>query len=100
LLETFFARVNPTTVNGQGMDYGKQYRTGVYTHSEEQAAAAAKRFELEQHKYSKPIATELKRAKPFWPAEEYHQCYLEKGGRFGMPQNASKGATEEIRCYG
>ncbi|KAL7566165.1 hypothetical protein ACA910_011240 [Epithemia clementina (nom. ined.)] len=100
LLDTFFDRVNPTTVNGQGNDFGKQYRTGVYFHTPEQEAIAKARFEKEQSKYSRPIASELKEATPFWPAEKYHQQYLEKGGRFGMPQNASKGATETIRCYG
>ena len=44
--------------------------------------------------------TEVKRAGPFWPAEEEHQRYLEKGGRFGRPQSAEKGSRDEIRCYG
>lgn len=101
LLETFFERVDPTMVNGQGRDYGRQYRTGVYYHTAEQENEARQRFEREQDKHSRgPIATELKKATAFWPAEKYHQQYLEKGGRFGMPQNASKGATDEIRCYG
>lgn len=100
LLDTFFARVNPTTVNGQGNDFGRQYRTGVYFHTPEQEKIARKRFEQEQTKYSKRIATELLPSKAFWPAEKYHQQYLEKGGRFGTPQDASKGATETIRCYG
>lgn len=96
LLDTFFVRVNPTTVNGQGNDRGTQYRTGVYTHSPEQAAAAKARFELEAVKYGKkPIATENLPATAFWPAEKYHQQYLEKGG-----QNAEKESTETIRCYG
>jgi len=100
LLDAFFGRVNPTTKNGQGKDYGRQYRTGVYTHSEEQLKSAQKRFEEEQKKYSRPIQTELRPAKSFWPAEDYHQQYLEKGGRFGRAQDATKGSTEEIRCYG
>lgn len=100
LLDTFFNRVDPTTVNGQGGDFGKQYRTGVYFHSKGQEEIARARFEEEQKKYRRPIASELKAAMPFWPAEKYHQQYLEKGGRFGQPQNASKGATDTIRCYG
>ena len=100
LLDTFFGFVNPTTVNGQGNDFGRQYRTGVYFHTPEQEAIARKRFKEEQAKYSRPIATELEPAMPFWPAEKYHQQYLAKGGRFGTPQDASKGATEKIRCYG
>jgi peptide-methionine (S)-S-oxide reductase len=101
LLDTFFGRVNPLTVNGQGNDFGTQYRTGVYYHSKEQQAVAEARFAREQAKYgNRKIATEFKAARPFWPAEKYHQQYLEKGGRSGSPQNAAKGATETIRCYG
>lgn len=70
LLDTFFQRVNPTTVNGQGNDFGTQYRTGVYFHSKQQEEIARKKFEEEQKKYNKPIATELKAATPFWPAEK------------------------------
>jgi peptide-methionine (S)-S-oxide reductase len=96
LLDTFFGRINPTTVNGQGNDRGTQYRTGVYTHSPEQKTAADARFALEAVKYgSKKIASENLPATAFWPAEKYHQQYLEKGG-----QNADKGASETIRCYG
>ena len=95
LLDCFFDRVNPLTVNGQGNDYGRQYRTGVYFHSDEQQMAARARFAVEQTKYTKTIATELAAAMPFWPAEARHQQYLERGG-----QNASKGAMETIRCYG
>jgi peptide-methionine (S)-S-oxide reductase len=100
LLDTFFQRVDPTTVNGQGRDYGRQYRTGVYYHTDEQEALARARFEAELSKYKRPIATECMAAKPFWPAEEYHQQYLAKGGRFGTPQSAEKGSTDEIQCYG
>jgi peptide-methionine (S)-S-oxide reductase len=100
LLDTFFTRVDPTTVNGQGNDRGRQYRTGVYFHTPEQEATARSRFAQEQQKYKRPIASELLPAKPFWPAEKYHQQYLENGGRFGQPQDASKGATDTIRCYG
>lgn len=96
LLDTFFDRVDPAIRDGQGNDRGTQYRTGVYFHT------ARARFEKEQAKYKRPMATELKPATttPFWPAEKYHQQYLEKGGRFNEPQDASKGATEKIRCYG
>jgi peptide-methionine (S)-S-oxide reductase len=100
LLDTFFERVDPTTVNGQGNDRGKQYRTGVYFHSPDQEAVARAHFEKVATKYKRPIASELKDAMPFWPAEKYHQQYLEKGGRSGQGQDASKGAKETIRCYG
>lgn len=99
LLETFVNRVDLSTVNGQGNDFGRQYRTGVYFHTPEQETLARQRFALEQTKntkyQTKPIASELKAATPFWPAEKYHQQYLSKGG-----QNGEKGATDTIRCYG
>ena len=38
--------------------------------------------------------------KCFAPAEKYHQQYLARGGNWGLAQNAEKGATEKIRCYG
>ena len=101
LLDVFFERVDPLTVNGQGSDRGRQYRTGVYYHSETQEKVAMARFAKEQQRYDKQkIATECLPAKLFWPAEEYHQQYLEKGGRFSSPQSAEKGCTDEIRCYG
>ena len=60
------------------------------------AEAAARVFEKEQKMYGDvPIVTELKPATVFWPAENYHQRYLEKGG-----QSAAKDAKESVRCYG
>jgi len=87
-------------VNGQGNDFGPQYRTGVYYHTKEQEEAAKEKFEKEKENYRKPIASECKPAQLFWPAEKYHQQYLEKGGRLGMAQSAEKGCTDKIRCYG
>jgi peptide-methionine (S)-S-oxide reductase len=99
LLDCFFGRIDPVTVNGQGRDFGRQYRTGVYTHTPEQFdLAKAKILQVQKNYTTRPIATECKAAAPFWPAEKYHQQYLEKGGRFGAPQSAAKGATDEIRC--
>jgi peptide-methionine (S)-S-oxide reductase len=101
LLDCFFGRIDPVTVNGQGRDFGRQYRTGVYTHTPEQFDLTKAKMVVVQKNYTtRPLATECKAATPFWPAEKYHQQYLEKGGRFGTPQSAAKGATDEIRCYG
>ena len=76
-------------------DRGTQYRHGIYTHTPEQAEGAAKVFEREQKMYILPIVTELKPATVFWPAEGYHQRYLEMKG-----QSAAKDAKEAVRCYG
>jgi peptide-methionine (S)-S-oxide reductase len=99
--DVFLKHIDPTTVNGQGRDYGKQYRTGIYTHTLEQEQTA-RRIVMEDvaPKLDRPIATELRPATIFWPAEPYHQKYLQSGGRFGIPQSAEKGSNETIRCYG
>mmetsp|Transcript_60624 Transcript_60624/g.69682 ORF Transcript_60624/g.69682 Transcript_60624/m.69682 type:complete len:359 (+) Transcript_60624:16-1092(+) len=108
IVRTVLDRIDVTTVNGQGRDYGKQYRTGIYVHTTKQQDIARKMLseELQMNpKYDsndnnrktkkKRIATELKFAKAFWPAEEYHQRLLEKGG-----QSARKGDNDKILCYG
>jgi len=82
LLDAFFAMHDPTQVNRQGPDWGSQYRTVIFTHSDEQAKLAeAKIAELNATgAYRKPIATRIEPANTFWKAEEYHQRYLEKRG--------------------
>ena len=56
---------------------------------------AAAFLERQQAKYSAKIVTEIKAARVFYPAEGYHQQYLQKGG-----QSAEKNAPENVRCYG
>jgi peptide-methionine (S)-S-oxide reductase len=82
LLNVFWTIHDPTQVNRQGPDYGRQYRTAIFFHSPEQEASAKKsKQSLEASgKLHRPIATEITPAGPFWRAEEYHQRYLEKRG--------------------
>jgi peptide-methionine (S)-S-oxide reductase len=82
LLNAFWTIHDPTQVNRQGPDFGKQYRTAIFFHSPGQEAAAKNsKQELEASgKLRRPIATEITAAGPFWRAEEYHQRYLEKRG--------------------
>ena len=82
LLDTFFALHDPTQVNRQGPDWGSQYRSVVFAHSDEQAQLAKEKIaELNATgEYRKPIATKVEPATTFWKAEEYHQRYLEKRG--------------------
>jgi peptide-methionine (S)-S-oxide reductase len=51
-------------------------------------------------KLGKPVVSEIAAVANYNPAEAYHQQYLARGGRFGKPQDASKGCQDEIRCYG
>ena len=82
LLDAFFALHDPTQLNRQGPDWGTQYRSVIFTHSDEQERAATARIaELTgSGTYRKPIATQVVQAGTFWRAEQYHQRYLEKRG--------------------
>lgn len=82
LLDVFFASHDPTQFNRQGPDVGDQYRSVIFVHDQAQrdaAEAARKRWQA-SGRYRKPIVTVIEPAQPFWPAEEYHQRYLEKRG--------------------
>lgn len=82
LLNVFWENHDPTQVNRQGPDHGSQYRTAIFYHSPEQQklAEVSKRELDESRRFSRPIATNVVPATEFWPAEEYHQQYLEKRG--------------------
>jgi peptide-methionine (S)-S-oxide reductase len=82
LLEVFWENHNPTQLNRQGPDWGSQYRSAIFFHSPEQeTAATAAKAKLEKSgRYSKPIVTQIVSEVKFYPAEDYHQQYLEKRG--------------------
>jgi len=83
LLKAFFKMHDPTQVNAQGPDFGTQYRSGVWTISDDQnKITTAYIEELGTSKlYDAPIATQVEPAEIFYPAEEYHQDYVEKTGK-------------------
>ena len=78
LVRKYFAIHDPTELNRQGPDVGWQYRSVIFAHSDAQAEIARRVLESEQSRFDKPIVTTIEPAKPFWRAEEYHQCYLQK----------------------
>ena len=83
LLGVFWKIHDPTQVNRQGPDFGKQYRTAIFFHTPEQQAEALKSKQAldASGKLHRPVATEITPADTFWRAEEYHQRYLEKKGQ-------------------
>lgn len=83
LLHFFWQIHNPTTLNRQGPDVGSQYRSAVYYHNDEQRqqAETVKNELNSSGDFSQPIVTEISAVSEFYPAEEYHQCYLEKRGQ-------------------
>lgn len=82
LLDVFWNIHDPTQLNRQGPDIGIQYHSVIFYHSKEQKQIAEKSKEKQEHRYKKEIATEIKPAKEFYLAEEYHQKYLEKNRLF------------------
>jgi len=80
LLGWFFRMHDPTTPNRQGNDVGTQYRSAIFYENEEQRRVAEKvKTGVEASgKWKRPITTEIVAATEFWPAEEYHQNYLQK----------------------
>ena len=81
LLEVFWGCHDPTTPNRQGPDVGSQYRSAIFYHGDAQESAARASMQARQQQLARPIVTEIAPASTFYPAEEYHQRYLEKRGR-------------------
>ena len=82
LLKIFWESHDPTQGMRQGNDQGTQYRSAIYTCSDEQARAAASSRDAFQAKLGSAgfgaITTEIRPAPGFWYAEDYHQQYLHK----------------------
>lgn len=82
LFGVFWENHDPTTANRQGNDVGTQYRSAIYTFSDEQMAAAVASRDKYQAKLASTnfgeISTEIAEAGTFYYAEDYHQQYLEK----------------------
>jgi peptide-methionine (S)-S-oxide reductase len=80
LLSTFWAGHDPTQLNRQGPDIGTQYRSAIFFHDEAQERAARESQVRVQSGLDRPVVTQIVKAETFWPAEDYHQRYLEKRG--------------------
>ena len=78
LLNSFWEKHDPTTLNRQGPDVGSQYRSAIFYFDNEQRDLAQKSLDKLQQKLEKKIVTEITEADTFWKAEEYHQKYFEK----------------------
>jgi peptide-methionine (S)-S-oxide reductase len=78
LVAKYFQIHDPTQLNRQGPDVGYQYRSVIFAHSDEQAETARRVIERTQERFRNPLVTTIEPAQPFWRAEEYHQCYLQR----------------------
>lgn len=78
LLQYYFRVIDPTSINKQGNDRGRQYRTGIYYQNEQDKAIIEAALKTLQNKYQAPIQIEVEPLKNYVEAEEYHQDYLKK----------------------
>ena len=78
LLQYYFRVIDPTSINKQGNDRGRQYRTGIYYQNEQDKAVIEAALKALQSKYQAPIQIEVEPLKNYVEAEEYHQDYLKK----------------------
>lgn len=81
LLELFFHTINPTQLNRQGNDIGSQYRTGIYHVDEADVPVIRAALKSLAAKYSQPLVVEQEALRNFYPAELYHQDYLDNNPR-------------------
>jgi len=94
LVKIFFEQFDPTTLNRQGNDVGYQYRSALFYTSDTQRLVAEEEKTNAQIRLGKTVVTEITPAPTFWPAEQYHQQYLQKHGI-----SALKGDISTIPCY-
>ena len=78
LLDHFWICHDPTQLNKQGPDIGTQYRSAIFYFTDKQKNIAEKSKNIFQNKFSSLIVTEITKAKEFFIAEDYHQCYIQK----------------------
>lgn len=80
LIDFFYRMHDPTTLNSQGPDVGTQYRSAVFTHTEDQAQISSEVKDRVQKKFypKSKIVSEIVPITVFWDAEQYHQLYLDR----------------------
>ena len=99
LVEEFLWIHDPTTLNRQGPDVGDQYRSAIFFHDAAQEQVAKKEIAKlsASGELDRPIVTQVVKAPTFWFAEQYHQQWIEKGGRGGChvrrPKNPANAPT-------
>lgn len=78
LLSMFYRVIDPTSLNRQGQDVGRQYRSGIYFVDDADRDVIFDSVLRLQGEYAQPVVIEVKRLRNYYPAEDYHQKYLKK----------------------
>lgn len=81
LCRQFFRMHDPTQLNRQGPDVGDSYRTAIFYFDEQQKQIAEQCKIATSSQFKEPVVTEITQARPFYPAEDYHQKFTERTGR-------------------
>lgn len=99
LLELFFHAIDPTSLNRQGEDEGTRYRTGIYYTDDGDRAVIDAAMERERLRHAESVVVEVEPLRVFFPAEEYHQDYLDKNpaGYCHLPQSLFEFARQARR---
>ena len=78
IIRLYFKAIDPTSLNRQGADFGTRYRTGIYYDDKSDLPIIQGVMALEAKKYDSPLQVEVVPLKNFYPADDYHQDYLDK----------------------
>ena len=78
ILSLYYEIIDPLAKNKQGNDIGTQYRTGIYYVDDRDKEVIENSLKDLQRRYDKPVMVEMKPLQNYYPAEEYHQKYLDK----------------------
>jgi len=98
LLDVFFVAHDPTQLNRQGPDVGKQYRSAIFYLDEAQKELSEAKMEALEAagKFDQPIVTKLDPYEEFWVAEKYHQDYYEQHPNDRYIYNVSRPKVEKV----
>lgn len=78
LIQVYFKAIDPTSLNKQGGDEGTRYRTGIYFTDPSDLPLIEEVWQEEQQRWSQPLVVEKEPLRNYYPAEDYHQDYLDK----------------------
>ena len=100
LVNMFFAAIDPLSLNRQGHDEGTRYRTGVYYTDPEQLSVIRDVFAEQQSRYLQPLQVELLPLRNYYPADDYHQDYLDRhpDGYCHLPKQLFEWARQQ-QCF-
>lgn len=96
VLDIFFVAHDPTQLNRQGPDVGKQYRSAIFYRNSREKNLALKKMNELASQYENEIVTELTAFNSFWEAEDYHQDYEKKNPNDRYIVNVSKPKIDKV----